>query len=211
MLGGPMRVKQTLVFLTTFVLFWVGAKAVAQDTVAAQIKKEQFTSFLVAGNQKVEAIRLFEAAPKVPGRVAWLEPSGGLQSATDEDFIRLSPISWEQTTRKPQKIKGHLKMNMPQIEMSRNFYDTDKTSTFMFLDGSTEIEISCVVVSDPGPPPPTYRVAFAWRIKKGTKIKESNSSVATVMEGTEVPIPLIGSSHLEGEYQVTFLIEEKPQ
>ncbi len=207
--GAARKSVPCIAFLFAGSLVLPGMGAAQPASIVESLKKDQFTVVTTTGGQRVEVIRLFDPLPKVPGRIAWLEADGIFKTATDDSFLRMSPATAEPTGRKPQKIKGLLKVSLPQMEFTRNFYATDKTSTFSFVEGATEIEVACAVVTDSGPPPPTYYVAFAWRIKKKDKIKESDSSVAKVLDGQEVPIPLSGSN-LEEDYKISFYIEEVP-
>lgn len=189
------------------------AAAVGADepaAVLAAIKKDRFTVFTVAGGLKVEVTRLLDGLEKPPSppRLAWLEPDGALRTGTEEDFLRLAPASPVPSERKVQEVKGVLHVSREKASFSRNMWDTDRTAVFTFVDGSNELEVACLVVSDPGPPPPTYRVAFGWRVRRGSKVRDYGSSQAVVMEGQEVPIPVTGSS-AEDAFQVRFRIDEK--
>jgi hypothetical protein len=182
--------------------------AMAQNTTADAVKRDNFQIFQISGNFKVDAIRLFEPLPNSPGRLVWVEPDGGVKSATDEDFLRLVPTTTNEVSpRKPQKVKGLLTVLFRNVELTRMFFETDKVATFSFVEKNAELEIASVVISDPGPPPPTYRIAFAWRYMKKAKIKDTGSAVANAMEGQEVPVQLAGSS-MEDDIKVKFLVEE---
>lgn len=194
--------------LSAFLLPAQGLRA--EENAASQVKRDNFQVFQISGNFKVDAIRLFEVSPNSPGRLVWIEPDGSVRSSTDEDFLRLVPaLTTESSARKPQKVKGLLTVLFRNVELTRMFFETDKVATFSFVEKNAELEIASVVISDPGPPPPTYRIAFAWRYKKKEKVKDTGSAVANAMEGQEVPVQLAGSS-MEDDIKVKFLVEEPP-